>query len=269
MAHAENSLIKLQDLAGFLEEGDFDDNMQRLAAMSASVLNAENCSLMLLSDGEPESPRMRVCGSFGPLPAAAYNESTDSGQGISGWVVANGQTLLIEDIQQSEFAHCARRADDRHKSLLCSPVLINGRIVGVLNISAHRDGRAFNSDDRRLLEVVALFVGRTIQAVQLQNILNSRFAQLALVEAAEKDIGRALASTLPNPDQVARIVAKSFFKEMSRAGFGSRQIINAASEIIAQLSSSLRRHSQRIDRESPEQPRETTARIAAVTKAAK
>ena len=71
MAYAENSLIKLQDLASFLEEGDFDDNMQRLAAMSASVLNAENCSLMLLSDGEPESPRMRVCGSFGPLPAAA------------------------------------------------------------------------------------------------------------------------------------------------------------------------------------------------------
>ena len=107
---------------------------------------------------------------------------------------------MIEDIQQSEFAHCARRADDRHKSLLCSPVLINGRIVGVLNISAHRHGRAFNTGDLRLLEVVALFVGKTIQAVQLQNILNSRFAQLALVEAAEKYRDRVRSLIVVNED---------------------------------------------------------------------
>jgi GAF domain-containing protein len=237
--------------------------MQRLAALSAGVLNAENCSLMLLNDADPEASRMRVCGNFGPLPAAAFKESIGSGDGIAGRVVATGKALLIEDILRSEFAQSARRADDPRNSLLCSPVPINGRIIGVLNVSGHRQGRAFRIEDLRLLEVVALFVGRTIQAVQLQNILNSRFAQLALVEAAEKDIGRAVASTLPNPDQVARIVAKSFFKEMTRAGFGSGQIINAASEIIAQLSSSLRRHSQRIDRESAELPRETAPRVAA------
>jgi hypothetical protein len=37
---------------------------------------------------------------------------------------------------------------------------------------------------------------------------------------------------------------------MTRAGFGSSQIINAASEIIAQLSGSLTRHSKRIERET-------------------
>lgn len=268
MAHAEDSLIKLQDLAGFLEEGAFDDNMQRLAALTASVLNAENCSLMLLSDGELESPRLRVCGSFGPLPAVAYRESIGNGEGIAGRVIATGKALLIEDILRSEFAQSARRADDPRKSLLCSPVPINGRIIGVLNISGHRQGRAFRIEDLRLLEVVSLFVGKAIQVVQLQNILNSRFAQLALMQAAEKDVGNALASAVHNPDQVARILAKSFFKEMTRAGFGSSQIINAASEIIAQLSSSLRRHSQRFDRESADLPGETAARNEAVTKAA-
>jgi hypothetical protein len=55
-----------------------------------------------------------------------------------------------------------------------------------------------------------------------------------------------------NPDQVAKILAKSFYKEMTRAGFGSSQIVNAATEIIAQLSGSLHRHSKRMERETVE-----------------
>lgn len=250
MDDMENPLIKLQDLASFLEEGSFDDNMQQLAAMAAKILNVENCSIMLLNDGEMDNLRMRVCASFGPLPAAAYKESTGQGEGIAGRVVATGKTLLIDDINESELSQWARRAHDPRRSLVSSPITIKGRIAGVVNISGHLQGRAFNMDDLSLLEVIALFIGKAIQVVQLQNILNSRFAQLALVQSAEKDLGGTLASAVQYPDQVAKILAKSFYKEMARAGFGSSQIINAASDIIAQLSGNLNRHSKRIEREA-------------------
>ena len=118
MGDMENPLIKLQDLACFLEKGSFDDNMQQLAAMAAKILNAENCSLMLLNDGEMENLRMRVCASYGPLPAAAYKESIGKGEGIAGRVVATGKALLIDDIHHSEFAQWARRANDPRKSLI-------------------------------------------------------------------------------------------------------------------------------------------------------
>jgi len=266
MGDMENPLIKLQDLASFLEEGSFDDNMQQLAAIAAKVLNAENCSLMLLNDGEMENLRMRVCASYGPLPAAAYKESTGKGEGIAGRVIATGKALLIDDIHQSEFAQWARRANDPRKSLLSSPITINGRIIGVVNISGHLQGCAFNMDDLSLLDVVALFIGKAIQVVQLQNILNSRFAQMAIAQEAKKNLGGALANAVQNPDQVAKILAKSFYKEMTRAGFGSSQIINAASEIIGQLSGSLNRHSKRMERETADFPKETAPRRGAVKK---
>ncbi|MFN3398230.1 MAG: GAF domain-containing protein [Sulfurimicrobium sp.] len=267
MGDMENPLIKLQDLASFLEKGSFDDNMRQLAAMAARILNAENCSLMLLNDGEMENLRMRVCASYGPLPAAAYRESIGKGEGIAGRVVASGKGLLIDDIHHSEFAQWARRANDPRKSLISSPITINGRIIGVVNVSGHLQGRAFSMEDLNLLDVVALFVGKAIQVVQLQNILNSRFAQLALVQVAEKDLGGTLASAVQNPDQVARILAKSFYKEMTRAGFGSSQIINAATEIIGQLSGSLTRHRKRMKRETPE-PGETAPQRKAAQKKA-
>lgn len=253
----DNPLIKLQDLSNFLEQGNLDDNLLHLAEMTAKILNSENCSIMLLNDGELDDLRMRVCACYGPLPAAAYKESIGKGDGIAGRVIASGQSLLIEDISHSEFAKWARHANDPRKSLISSPITINRRIIGVVNVSGHVRGGAFTLADLNLLDVVALFIGKSIQVIQMQNILNSRFAQLALVREAEKNLGAPLDVVLQNPDQVARILAKSFYKEMTRAGFGSSQIINAASEIIAQLSGGLQRHNKRMTREASKSPDKT------------
>jgi L-methionine (R)-S-oxide reductase len=253
----DNPLIKLQDLSNFLEQGTLDDNLLQLAEKAAKALNAEKCSIMLLKDGESEDLRMRVCASYGLLPEAAYTESIGKGEGIAGKVIVTGQSILIEDISKSELASKARRTDDPRKSLISSPIPINRRIVGVVNVSGHTLGDVFNEADLNLLEVVALFIGKSIQAIQLQNILNSRFAQLALLQDAEKSLEPVgVGAALQNPDQVAKILAKSFYKEMTRAGLGSNQIISAASEIISQLSGSLQRHNKRLSRGAAESPEE-------------
>jgi len=244
----ENMMIKLHDLSNFLEQENLDDSLQQLAEKAANILTAENCSILLLKEGELDNLRMRVCACYGYLPDAAYNESIGKGEGIAGRVVASGNSILIEDISHSDFADCARHPNDTRKSLISSPISINKRIVGVINVSGHLRGETFKPVDVNLLEVFALFIGKSIQAIQLQGILNSRFAQLALVQETEKNLGGPLSTVLQNPDQVAKILAKSFYKEMVRAGFGSGHIINTASEIIAQLSGGLQRHNKRMAR---------------------
>lgn len=246
----EDLVRRLEQFDRLLADAGVEDGLPRLAAATARILDSERCSLMLRSEDENSQVLWRVCASFGPLPESAFLQEVRAGEGIAGRVAASGEALLVIDIDRSEFAACARRADDPRKSLLSAPVRNAGSIIGILNVSGHRAARAFGIDDLHLLEVVSLLVAKALQVRQLQGLLNSRFAQLALLERAEKDIGRALANPLPNPDQVARIVARSFYKEMNRAGLGPRQIVNAASEIIEQLSGSLVRHSRRLDREA-------------------
>ncbi|PTR09169.1 GAF domain-containing protein [Nitrosospira sp. Nsp5] len=258
IGNIENQLIKLQDISCFLEEGNFDDNLLQLAEKTAKILGASNCSIMLLNDGESQNPRMRVCASYGPLPAAAYKESVRKGEGIAGHVVATGKSLFIEDINKSEFANRARRTNDPHKSLLCSPIRINTCIAGVVNVTGCDNEASFKPGDLNLLDVIALFIGKSIQTIQLQSILNSRFAQLALIQETQKNMNNSLGSTLHNPDQIAKIMAKSFYKEMTRLGFGSGQVINVASDIIDQLNANLQRHSKRMKRGQKESPDETT-----------
>lgn len=249
MDKVENPLVKLQDLSQFLASGSLSDNLAQLAAMTSRIVSAQNCSIMLLNAGDGEGLRMSICANHGSLPNAALKETIGKGDGIAGHVLTTGRSLLIENIQKSEFADLARRVDDPNKSMMSSPIRIEGKIAGVVNVSGLTRKGTFNVADLHLLDVIALFIGKSVQVVQLQNILNSRFAQMALMQEMQSKLGSAPTTVYQNPDQVVKILAKSFFKEMTKAGFSSDQIVRAASEIIDHLCVNIQRHSKRVARE--------------------
>lgn len=251
MEDAHSALIKLQDLSQFLSTGTLEQSLTEQARMTAGLVGADSCSIMLIGDEGDGAPRMRVSAHFGPLPPAAWSTATAPGEGMAGVVLAAGKSLLIDDILASPYAHLARRADDPRRSLMLAPITIDGKTVGMLNVCAAHGERRFTDVDLHMLDVIALVIGKSVQVMQLQAILNSRFTQLALLQEVQAKVGSPIAATAyQNPDQVARILAKSLFREMSKAGFGSAQIIAAATEIIGLLNSSLQRLSLHAAREN-------------------
>ena len=249
MGDLGNSLLRLHGLGDLLEaQGNLEVTLRQLAEAAAKILNAAHCSIMLLDEEDKDELKLRVFAAYGDLPESAYKQVTRKGEGISGHVLATGLPLLIEDLAQSEFLEVARRLTCGQRSLISTPIIQNQNIIGVINASDPKASRPFNLDDLHLLEVVALFVGKSIHVVQLQNVLNSRFAQMAIAQEAQQTIGHAMAYVSENPNQLAKILAKSFFREMTKAGFSSTQIIHAATEIIGQLNSNLGKHSKRLKR---------------------
>lgn len=249
MGNPDSSLIQLLELTGALEtEGNLQASLEQLAQATARMLHARQCSIMLLDEADPGDLKLRVFAVHGDLPEAAYKQVTRKGEGISGHVLATGQSLLIADLASSDFATVARRLTAGSKTLISAPITIKQNIIGVINVSDTQSGRPFNLDDLRVLDVIALFVAKSIQVNQLQAVLNSRFAQMALAQEANQTMEKAMGYAGENPNHLAKILAKSFFKEMTKAGFSSTQIIHAASEIIAQLNTSLGKHSKRLER---------------------
>lgn len=249
MGDLSTPLLKLHDLVHTLDAGgNLEACLAQLAEAAAKLLNAERCSIMLLDEAEASSVKLRVYAAYGPLPEPALRQRTDRGEGIAGHVLATGKPLLVEDLASSEFVHVARRLTEGSRSLISAPIVLKRAIIGVVNVSEPKSRHPFNLDDLHLLDVVALFIGKSVQVAQLESVLNSRFAQLALAREPEAAIGSAIAQVSHNPNQLAKIVAKSFYREMTRAGFSSRQIIHAASEIIAQLNASIAKHSKRLAR---------------------
>jgi signal transduction protein with GAF and PtsI domain len=242
-------LDRLHQLSGFLDtHGTLDEQLNTLAERAAVMLQAAQCSIMLYTEDDADTPRLRVRASYGSLPEVAYTQLVAHGEGIAGQVAANGVALLVEDIMISPYAHLARRKSHTSNSLMVVPIRAEGCTIGVMNVTHPRSAGAFNASDLAMLEMIAVLTGKAIQTENLKNLLNSRFAQIALVQEADNAIGGVMLATAYDTDKMARIVAKTFFREMTQAGFGSKQIIQAASEIISQLSGSLQKHSKRLDK---------------------
>lgn len=226
-------------------EGNLDDKLQQLAAMAARVSHAANCAILLCGEDEDGNPMPGICANHGHFPASIYQDSMKTARHRYEVSLTNGQSLLLDDSWRDP-APQAREASPGQAIL--APIQIEGKTIGVLNVNAPLGKTEFDETDAGLLSVIALFIGKSIQVYQLQNVLNSRFAQIALAHDANQAIGSVVLSTAQDPNQMAKIVAKSFYRELSKAGFASSQIINAATEIISQLSTSISKHSKRMTR---------------------
>jgi len=236
-------LARLHALRDFVSEGSLEHSLQGQARECARLLGADSCSIMLLSGAEAGKGdgRLRVHAHAGApgdrLPAAALEASIGRGEAICGQVLASGQALLVEDIGKSAYALLARRPADPGRSMMSAPIRIDGRTVGVANVA----GAGFTGEELVVFEVVCLFIGKAIQVAQLQHLLASRFAREALVREAEAGTDAVALGAYRNPEQVAGILARSFYQELTRAGFEAPQIVGAASEIIDQLNNKLHR----------------------------
>ncbi len=89
------------------------------------------------------------------------------GEGVAGWVAKTGESVLITDAQKDE--RWSNRVSAKVKvptrSLLCVPVMSNGKTLGVLQVINKKGGKPFNKRDLTLLEMIA-----SPTAVALENM---------------------------------------------------------------------------------------------------
>ena len=245
-----STLGPLHDLALFVRSGeDLPAHLRELADLAASATDAAACSVMLLSAGADDAPRLKLWCATEDLPPAAWEQKPGRGEGIAGRVLESAAPLLIPDIGRSEFAALAHRRAARGASFICAPIVVGRHVIGVMNLSSRAGAPPFDEDDLQVAEIVAALIGKSVQVERLQTLIRSRVAHLSLAREEKQVVARLTDGAAP-PARVARLLAKSFFRDLSAAGFEPGQIIDAASEIIALVSADLRRHKQRRARES-------------------
>lgn len=260
--HQQDQFITLIGLSSFLEQQtNLDESLDEIVAMSAHLLNTRNCSIMLFREDDlGDGVSLRMFAKYGEFPPKAANEAVKINKGIAGRVAATAQPLLVQDIEQSEFFPLARTPDSPSKSFICVPIVIAGKVIGVLNVSNPVDKRCLDYNDLNLSVFVTLLIGKSVQVIQLQNLLKSKFARTAVVQETGERIGGAFSPEKCDADMLVKMLSKSFYREMTKAGFTKNHIINAATEIISLLHENLARHDKRNKRESEEEMVHKTTR---------
>jgi len=137
---------------------DFSSVCKSIVTVIQQELDPDNCSLMLVDD-EKDAVILRAA--KGPFDAEARFIDTETGttrfrigESIAGHVARFGNSIRIQDVQSDERFLVSDNTEVEIRSLMCIPLSIGGRVIGVLNLS-HNTPEAFDADKERALIIIA------------------------------------------------------------------------------------------------------------------
>ena len=118
---------------------------------TAELVGAEQASLMIFDETSQELSIKCVKGLNEKI---VQSLRVKPGQGIAGLVFETGRSLLVKNVDQDPRFTERQRARYKTKSLICVPLTVDQRKIGVINLT-DKTGDGFDENDLRLVESVA------------------------------------------------------------------------------------------------------------------
>src|SRR5262245_55655373 len=151
---------------GMVEVGgrlDLENALETLAEHVRGALMAEQSSIFLLDEGGRELRCRAVTGRDTEFVRGAV---VRAGEGISGWVSANNEPLVLNDEDMRLRFPTQIKQARQITTGVCVPLAVKDRVIGVLNVTRIESGPPFTMDDARLLTVFAAHVAIAIERIE-------------------------------------------------------------------------------------------------------
>jgi signal transduction histidine kinase/putative methionine-R-sulfoxide reductase with GAF domain len=160
------------------ERAELRPLFQDTVDMVAAAIGAEIVSLMLV---DPERGDLFIAASRGLDGEGVTIRRTTVRSGVAGSVAAWGRPVLVEDIETDRRFRRLNHPQYNTKSLLCVPLIVEGEVLGVLNVNNKASREPFDEDDLAVLTALMERVGSAIERAGAQG--DSREAVAETCEA--------------------------------------------------------------------------------------
>ena len=165
------------------------------------ILRGRRCFLFL---AEPVSGNLSLVASKGF--ESEEKRKTKSGSVFDLWVFRNRQSLIVTDLQK-DFRFDLQKAaeEDSLRSVVVSPLIHEGKVVGTLRVNAEKPG-AFTTDELRLLDTIATLASSAIsnailfqktEELAIRDSLTGLYVQRYFLERLSEEHGRSLLTHAP------------------------------------------------------------------------
>ncbi len=177
-----------------------DQVLENIMTTSRSILKAEACSLMLVDE---KSGELVFEVAQGPVAhKLERGMRIGRGQGIAGSVLESGEPLLIPDAYlDSRFnPDFDRMTGYLTRCILCVPLKIKDRVIGVSQVINKLDGSIFTGEDRETLSLMCANAAVAVENARLhEKILRNRQIEqdLAFAKSVQSSF---LPSAMPDLD---------------------------------------------------------------------
>jgi GAF domain-containing protein len=180
-AKLERRVRTLEEIRREIASAEDPDRMIALAAKRVGELfDASGVSVMLVQNDD----ELVVRSAFGANEQIVRAGRRRVGEGISGWVARHGQPLVLSGrVDDTRFAG----VDPTIEEALVVPLRSGNRVLGVVNVRAHRMPGGNNGERLQDLNIVAQDLAAMIERAE------AAVARLEMVQRLETDRGQALA----------------------------------------------------------------------------
>jgi signal transduction histidine kinase/DNA-binding response OmpR family regulator len=156
--------------------GSTEATLGMIIDKSLKVVNAEQGSILLVTGDTGASLQTFIRQDN----RSSLHHSYHVGAHITGSVVYNRKPLLIEDLATDRRFETTEEERADIRSVLCVPIINQGRFIGVFMMTNKKGGLSFSKDDQRLLMILAAQAGQLIANAQLQEETHRKKEELAV-----------------------------------------------------------------------------------------
>jgi signal transduction histidine kinase len=115
----------------------------------------------------------------GPYRERAHNAHVKLREGVLGWVGVQGASVLVKDIHADHrFQSVKRVGHYKSYSFISVPLLINHKLLGVINITERTSLEPFREEDHKLIQSLATHMANAYSRLKYQAQLHAENKQL-------------------------------------------------------------------------------------------
>ncbi len=153
---------------------DLDRLLNIILEMGTHMLNAQGCSLLLVDE---EHKCLNFTAASGVKKEVVKGLSLKLGEGIVGWVAEKAESIIVNDINKDN--RFSTKIDQitqiPTESLICVPMKIADKVIGVLEVVNKLDNQKFTQRDLDILGKLSAHAAIAINKAQLYTDLDDLF----------------------------------------------------------------------------------------------
>jgi HD-GYP domain-containing protein (c-di-GMP phosphodiesterase class II) len=167
-------------------EAKKEELITAIVSLTHHTLNGSASSLLILEDTGPE-----LYFQFSEALAGQKYKKLDSDRqsSIADWIIKNGKPIVINDRQKARryYRHVEKATGFKTEAILGAPIIIEGKVIGVIEVLNKLDGILFSQKDMRTLMSLASTTAASIVTSRMNvNLMNSYKSTVkALVSLAD------------------------------------------------------------------------------------
>ncbi len=166
---------------------DHKEIRRRAMEAATRLMKAEVGSLLLVEEGKRQ---LYFEVALGDREEEIKTISLNFGEGIAGWVAQHGKPLVVNSPEKDRrfFKGVDERTEFKTRNIICVPVKVKEKIIGVLEAINKKGKKGFDKEDLSLLTSLADQVAIALDNSRLYEELEEMFFQTAdsLADAIEQ-----------------------------------------------------------------------------------